>query len=212
MADAEIVLLLLLLWKGMQASGHIATEWLLLATLLHQVQDTLNSLTALPDLIGQQHHMLNLVCIEHSNTTDTAGLLWQNQLWPSLTFQIAHPDALALAIIFSLCATLGGASLQPHVNWLDARCSSDGQTILEGPFWSSSFVAVVPGHIFCVMLFVTGVTALTHSCAGAGQLCIVHTIRSFGALLFATVMTTRQFVSILLSCIVFWHPLSLLQW
>ena len=47
---------------------------------------------------------------------------------------------------------------------------------------------------------------------GAGQLFIVHTIRTFGALLFATVMTTRQFLSILVSCVLFAHPLSAGQW
>ncbi len=39
-----------------------------------------------------------------------------------------------------------------------------------------------------------------------------HTIKTFGALLFATVMTTRQFISILLSCILFAHPLTGGQW
>ncbi len=46
----------------------------------------------------------------------------------------------------------------------------------------------------------------------AGQLFITHTIRSYGALLFATAMTTRQFLSVLLSCLLFQHPLSLGQW
>ena len=46
----------------------------------------------------------------------------------------------------------------------------------------------------------------------AGQLFIVHTIKSYGALLFATVMTTRQFLSILLSCILYRHPLTAGQW
>ena len=32
-----------------------------------------------------------------------------------------------------------------------------------------------------------------------GQLCILYTIREFGAVLFATIMTTRQVLSILLS-------------
>eukprot|EP01025_Chloroclados_australasicus_P060577 TRINITY_DN778_c1_g1_i1.p1 TRINITY_DN778_c1_g1~~TRINITY_DN778_c1_g1_i1.p1 ORF type:complete len:386 (-),score=37.87 TRINITY_DN778_c1_g1_i1:1387-2466(-) len=48
--------------------------------------------------------------------------------------------------------------------------------------------------------------------ATTGQLFISHTIKTFGALLFATVMTTRQFLSILLSCILFAHPLTLGQW
>jgi adenosine 3'-phospho 5'-phosphosulfate transporter B2 len=54
---------------------------------------------------------------------------------------------------------------------------------------------------------------LTLSAAATlGQLFISHTIKTFGALLFATVMTTRQFLSILLSCVIFAHPLSLGQW
>ncbi len=41
-----------------------------------------------------------------------------------------------------------------------------------------------------------------------GQLCILYTIKEFGALLFAAIMTTRQLVSILLSCLIFLHPLT----
>jgi adenosine 3'-phospho 5'-phosphosulfate transporter B2 len=48
--------------------------------------------------------------------------------------------------------------------------------------------------------------------ATIGQLFISHTIKTYGALLFATVMTTRQFISILLSCLLFVHPLSAWQW
>lgn len=48
--------------------------------------------------------------------------------------------------------------------------------------------------------------------AAIGQIFILITIKEFGALLFATIMTTRQFISILLSCILFMHPLSLGQW
>jgi adenosine 3'-phospho 5'-phosphosulfate transporter B2 len=46
----------------------------------------------------------------------------------------------------------------------------------------------------------------------AGSLFISFTIKTFGALIFATIMTTRQFLSILLSCFLFLHPLSLGQW
>lgn len=44
--------------------------------------------------------------------------------------------------------------------------------------------------------------------ATMSQLFIFHTIKNFGALLFATVMTTRQFMSILLSCFIYGHLLS----
>jgi solute carrier family 35 (adenosine 3'-phospho 5'-phosphosulfate transporter), member B2 len=54
---------------------------------------------------------------------------------------------------------------------------------------------------------------LTLSAAATiGQLFISHTIKTYGALLFATVMTTRQFISILLSCVLFAHPLTGGQW
>uniref|UniRef100_A0A7S4JY88 Uncharacterized protein n=1 Tax=Guillardia theta TaxID=55529 RepID=A0A7S4JY88_GUITH len=55
------------------------------------------------------------------------------------------------------------------------------------------------------------ILALSMSAAVA-QIFILLMIRDFGALLFATVMTTRQFLSILLSCIIFLHPLSGGQW
>ena len=45
-----------------------------------------------------------------------------------------------------------------------------------------------------------------------GQFFISYTIKNFGALVFATIMTTRQFLSILLSTVLFLHPLSLGQW
>ncbi|GLJ12181.1 hypothetical protein SUGI_0186090 [Cryptomeria japonica] len=54
--------------------------------------------------------------------------------------------------------------------------------------------------------------ALLSMVATASQFFISYTIRTFGALTFATIMTTRQLVSILLSCIWFAHPLSWVQW
>ncbi|GLC44683.1 hypothetical protein PLESTB_000974700 [Pleodorina starrii] len=48
--------------------------------------------------------------------------------------------------------------------------------------------------------------------ATVGALFISYTIKTFGALVFATIMTTRQFLSILLSCVLFAHPLSGGQW
>lgn len=45
-----------------------------------------------------------------------------------------------------------------------------------------------------------------------GQFIITATIKDFGALVFATIMTTRQFLSILFSCFWFLHPLTMQQW
>ncbi|KAK9917876.1 hypothetical protein WJX75_009158 [Coccomyxa subellipsoidea] len=48
--------------------------------------------------------------------------------------------------------------------------------------------------------------------ATVGQLFILHTIKKFGALFFAAIMTTRQFLSILVSSALFANPLSTGQW
>ncbi|KAI4304655.1 hypothetical protein MLD38_040134 [Melastoma candidum] len=53
---------------------------------------------------------------------------------------------------------------------------------------------------------------LLSTVASVSQFFISYTIRTFGALTFATIMTTRQLVSILLSCVWFVHPLSWEQW
>ncbi|KAL3518259.1 hypothetical protein ACH5RR_020848 [Cinchona calisaya] len=49
---------------------------------------------------------------------------------------------------------------------------------------------------------------LLSTVATVSQFFISYTIRTFGALTFATIMTTRQLVSILLSCVWFAHPFS----
>jgi len=49
-------------------------------------------------------------------------------------------------------------------------------------------------------------------CSTFGQMLIYYTIKEFGALFFSTVMVTRQVFSIILSCIIYFHPLSIGQW
>mmetsp|Transcript_15986 Transcript_15986/g.40780 ORF Transcript_15986/g.40780 Transcript_15986/m.40780 type:complete len:356 (-) Transcript_15986:180-1247(-) len=67
-----------------------------------------------------------------------------------------------------------------------------------------TFVLEYPECIFDI--------ALLSSTAVVSQFVIAYTIKNYGALVFATIMTTRQFVSILLSSILFSHPLELMQW
>ena len=45
-------------------------------------------------------------------------------------------------------------------------------------------------------------------CSATGQLFIFYTIKTFGPVVFTIIMTTRQVFSILLSCIIYQHPLS----
>ncbi|KAI4322177.1 hypothetical protein L6164_021894 [Bauhinia variegata] len=73
---------------------------------------------------------------------------------------------------------------------------------------------IVQGHLIPAVEFVYRHNdcffdiALLSTVATASQFFISYTIRNFGALIFATIMTTRQLVSIMLSCVWFAHPLS----
>ncbi|CAK9168910.1 unnamed protein product [Ilex paraguariensis] len=73
---------------------------------------------------------------------------------------------------------------------------------------------ILQGHLLMAIDFVSRNTdcfldvALLSTVATASQFFIYYTIRTFGALTFATIMTTRQLVSILISCVWFGHPLS----
>ncbi len=51
--------------------------------------------------------------------------------------------------------------------------------------------------------------AILSLCSAVGQLFIFHTISAFGPIVFTLIMTTRQAISILLSCLVYGHLLSL---
>jgi len=45
-----------------------------------------------------------------------------------------------------------------------------------------------------------------------GQLFIFYTIKEFGAKTFTIMMTTRQMFSMIISCVIFLHPVGLLSW
>jgi len=55
-------------------------------------------------------------------------------------------------------------------------------------------------------------STLLSLCATFGQMVIYYTIKEFGALIFSTVMVTRQVFSIILSCLIYLHPLTNMQW
>eukprot|EP00640_Fibrocapsa_japonica_P000117 CAMPEP_0113943626 /NCGR_PEP_ID=MMETSP1339-20121228/26935_1 /TAXON_ID=94617 /ORGANISM="Fibrocapsa japonica" /LENGTH=377 /DNA_ID=CAMNT_0000948561 /DNA_START=119 /DNA_END=1252 /DNA_ORIENTATION=+ /assembly_acc=CAM_ASM_000762 len=46
-------------------------------------------------------------------------------------------------------------------------------------------------------------------CSATGQLFIYYTIKKFGPIVFTIIMTTRQMLSMVISCIVYDHPMSL---
>ncbi|KAL5701860.1 UDP-galactose/UDP-glucose transporter 5 [Ranunculus cassubicifolius] len=77
---------------------------------------------------------------------------------------------------------------------------------------------ILQGHLLLAVEFVTRYNdcffdiLLLSTVATASQFFISYTIRTFGALTFATIMITRQLLSIMLSCLWFAHPLSSEQW
>lgn len=68
-------------------------------------------------------------------------------------------------------------------------------------------LAFVTKHMDCWFYII-----LLSIAATTGQFFILYTIKEYGALIFATIMTTRQFLSILLSSLLFAHPLTGGQW
>jgi len=74
------------------------------------------------------------------------------------------------------------------------------------------------GQLFPALAFVTKYPECLREmlmlsvAATLSQNFISFTVKRFGALFFATVMTTRQLLSILLSCMLFAHPITWSQW
>merc|ERR1719453_121542 len=48
-------------------------------------------------------------------------------------------------------------------------------------------------------------------CSAIGQLFIFYTIKRYGPLVFATIQTVRQFLSVVLSIVFFAHPLNSME-
>lgn len=91
-----------------------------------------------------------------------------------------------------------------YINFTSAFISIAGLTLSgglrESLYFATSYPAIVPD-----------ITMLSLS-AVAGQFAITYTIQAFGALLYAGIMTTRQFCSVLASVIIFKHGLTATQW
>lgn len=111
--------------------------------------------------------------------------------WPQYLIAFACVRAkyvwLCASVSTALCCTVYGSVLSVCL----VQCCSECASVMEAH--GSSLCN--DGRVCCT-----------------GQVLIMHTIRCFGALAFATIMTSRQFVSVLASCLIFAHPLSLGQW
>lgn len=90
------------------------------------------------------------------------------------------------------------------INVTSATISMAGLALSGGLRQSLHFLIAYPAIL-------RDITMLSLS-AVAGQFAISYTIQTFGALLYAGIMTTRQLFSVLLSDIIFKHGLTVMQW
>lgn len=91
-----------------------------------------------------------------------------------------------------------------YINFSSATLSVLGLTISGGLLQSLQFILDYPR--------ITRDICMLSLSAVAGQFAITYTIQMFGALLYAGIMTTRQFFSVLASDIIFKHGLTMVQW
>jgi solute carrier family 35 (adenosine 3'-phospho 5'-phosphosulfate transporter), member B2 len=79
------------------------------------------------------------------------------------------------------------------------------QLLQSGEGWTSiTFLLTEPKALFHMILL--SITSAT------GQLFIFYTIKEFGPVIFTIMMTTRQILSLFLSCLLFNHPMHGLGW
>uniref|UniRef100_A0A7S1TB20 Sugar phosphate transporter domain-containing protein n=1 Tax=Compsopogon caeruleus TaxID=31354 RepID=A0A7S1TB20_9RHOD len=91
-----------------------------------------------------------------------------------------------------------------YVNLCSAMVSFITLLVSKKLFEALAFIAKYPRSLLDALLLSTS--------AVSGQFFITYTIKSFGALAYATIMTIRQFLTVFLSNIVFGHQMTLLQW
>lgn len=86
---------------------------------------------------------------------------------------------------------------------------------------SAAIVSVIlglTGELFECVAFVTENPGFLREaatfalCSALGQLVVLFTLRTFNSLVLVTITTTRKFVTILLSIVLYGHELSRLQW
>lgn len=95
------------------------------------------------------------------------------------------------------------------------------QMMLGGNVWSlllTGISLIYTGEgVYSIAFISQDTSALTHmfilSIASAfGQIIIYYTIKEFGPVIFTIMMTTRQIISLVISCVAFSHSLTLAGW
>ena len=131
---------------------------------------------------------------EHTTETTIAGLIilagymafdsftsnWQSEIFQS--YKVSPVQMMFGVNLFSCILTIG--------------------SLLFRGVLVSSFV-----FLYNHLEFAFHVTLIS-VCSAIGQLFIFHTIQAFGPIIFTLIMTTRQALSILLSCLLYGHELT----
>lgn len=134
----------------------------------------------------QQHsyHLIDgLVILALYVAFDAFTSNWQGKLFEK--YAISSCQMMAAVNFYSILLTLTSSAEQGDL-WISVRLLYDCPSLL----------------IDCLLLSI---------CSAAGQLFVFYTIATFGPLIFTIIMTLRQAFAILLSCLIYKHPLSLLS-
>lgn len=83
-------------------------------------------------------------------------------------------------------------------------CLLTGVSLLEQGGFFDSFAFMARNQLFVVHAVVLSL------CSACGQLFIFYTISQFGAVTFTIIMTLRQAFAILLSCVIYGHPVTVI--
>jgi drug/metabolite transporter (DMT)-like permease len=147
--------------------------------------------------------------------TKSSGTSDSSSSAPALSFTAV---GLALLAVFMIFDGLTCTSQDKLFSSFDMHSCNQ---LLYTAAWSAALSAgflVLSGQIHGAIHFILRhpdslwLMLLQSAVSTAVQLFIVFTIKQYGALNFALMMTLRQFLSIVLSCLVFQHELSTWQW
>lgn len=131
----------------------------------------------------------------------------------------AGPDSTSFSGLILMCGYMGFDSFTS--NWQGALFKeykmSSFQMMLGVNLFSTTFTLVSliqRGDFFMSIFFMLKYAEfmwhciILSICSAVGQLFIYYTIGQFGAVVFIIIMTTRQALAILLSCIIYGHPVT----
>lgn len=102
--------------------------------------------------------------------------------------------------LFKEAPEVSSMAMMCYVNLFSALFTLLSLLVNAEALYVARFVAAAPELMRHVVLMAI--------CSAVGQLFIFHTIKAYGPLVFATIQTVRQFLSVVLSLVLFAHPVN----